>query len=206
VELEYDISPEAEKAMRETKCGLICCSGHLGNWEVGAMLLTRYRSVTGIARPMKNPYVQRLMDRRGMRGDFETIDKHSGRPMDIVRALKRNRALAILSDQHASADNAVIIDFFGRKAATYSTPVVVQKLTGAPIVFAYAARIGFMRFKAHVSGPIFYDIPKEGKDEAVAKATQDLAGRLEAAIREYPGQYLWAHRRWKYAEALERGK
>lgn len=206
VELEYDISPEAEKAMRETKCGFICCSGHLGNWEVGAMILTRYRPVTGIARPMKNPYVQRLMDRRGMRGNFETIDKHSGRPMDIVRALKRNRALAILSDQHASADNAVVIDFFGRKAATYSTPVVVQKLTGAPIIFAYAARIGFMRFKAHVSGPIFYDIPKEGKDEAVAKATQDLAGRLEAAIRQYPGQYLWAHRRWKYAEALERGK
>lgn len=199
-ELEFDISPEAEKAMRDTKCGFICYSGHLGNWEVGAQILTRYRPVTGIARPMKNPRVQRLMDARGMRGDFETIDKHSSRPMDIVRALKRNRALAILSDQHASADNAVVIDFFGRKAATYPTPVVLQRLTGAPIVFAYAARIGFMRFMVHISGPIFYDIPKDGKDDAIVRATQDLSSRLEAAIRQYPGQYLWAHRRWKWAE------
>lgn len=199
-DLECEIDPEAEKAMRETNCGFICSSGHLGNWEVGAQFLTRYRPVTGIARRMGNARVQRLMDSRGMRKDFETIDKHSGRPMDIVRALKRNRALAILSDQHASVDGAVVIDFFGRKAATYSTPVVIQRLTGAPIVFAYAIRTGFMRFRVHIEGPIFYDIPKDAKDEAVANATQDLASRLEAAIRKYPGQYLWAHRRWKYAE------
>ena len=62
-----------------------------------------------------------------------------------------------------------------------------------------------MRFRVHIEGPIFYDIPKDAKDEAVANATQDLASRLEAAIRKYPGQYLWAHRRWKYAERRQGG-
>lgn len=195
--LECDIPKETIRAIEESKCGFICYSGHLGNWEVGAQFLARFRPVTGIARPMNNARVQKLIERKQMRAGFETIDKHSGRPMDIVRALKRNRALAVLSDQHASGDSAVLIDFFGRKAATYTTPVVMQQLTGAPIVFGYAARIGFMRFRVHISEPIFYTIPKEGKAEAIAAATQDLSNRLEAAIHEYPEQYLWAHRRWK---------
>ena len=36
-----------------------------------------------------------------------------------------------------------------------------------------------------------------GKDADRDSATQILNDRLEAAIRQYPEQYLWAHRRWR---------
>lgn len=200
-----DISPVTIDALNESKRGAICVSGHIGNWEIGAQAVSKYKPLTGIARPMNNARVQKLMDEKKMRADFETIDKHSGKPMDMVRALKRDRALAILSDQHASGDSAVIIDFFGRKAATYSTPVVLQQLTKSPILFSYSVREGFMKFRVHFSEPIYYTVTKENKEADIQAATQDLAHRLEDIIRQYPEQYLWAHRRWKYAERCDRG-
>ena len=201
-----EIPKEGLEAIEASKCGFICYSGHFGNWEIGAQALSRFRPVTGIVRPMNNERIQALMDKKKMRADFETIDKHSGRPMDMVRALKRNRALAILSDQHAHGDSAVVIDVFGRPAKTYPTPAVLQQLTGAPIFFSYALRTGFMRFRVHFSAPIFYTISREKKAADIQAATQDLSKRLEEIIRQYPEQYLWAHRRWKYADKLAAGK
>ena len=203
--IEFELSKAAQDAIDASKCGFICYSGHFGNWEVGARALSKFRPVTGIARPMNNERVQALMDRKQMRSDFETIDKHSGRPMDMVRALKRNRVLAILSDQHARGDSAVVIDVFGRPAKTYSTPVVLQQLTGAPIFFIYSLRTGFMRFRIKFSEPLFYNVSKESKAADIQAATQDLSKQLEEIIRQYPEQYLWAHRRWKYAEKLAAG-
>ena len=200
--IEYVLSKEAQDAINASKCGFICYSGHFGNWEIGAQALSRFKPVTGIARPMNNERVQALMDRKQMRADFEIIDKHSGRPMDMVRALKRNRVLAILSDQHARGDSAVVIDVFGRPAKTYSTPAVLQQLTGAPIFFIYSLRTGFMRFRLKFSEPLFYKVSKESKAADILAATQDLSKRLEEIIRQYPEQYLWAHRRWKYAEKM----
>ena len=201
--LVMEVPDSARKAIEESKCGFICFSGHFGNWEVGARAMSSLRPVTGIARPMNNRRVQELMDRKKMRADFETIDKHTERPMDIVRALKRNRALAILSDQHARGDSAAVVDFFGRPAKTYTTPVVMQQLTGAPIFFSYALRVGFMRFRVVFSEPLYYKVSRQNKAADIQAATQDLSKKLEDVIRQHPEQYLWAHRRWKYAERLE---
>ncbi len=200
--IEFDVPEATKDAIEASKRGFICYSGHFGNWEIGAQALSRFHPVTGIARPMNNERIQALMDKKKMRADFETIDKHSGRPMDMVRALKRNRALAILADQHARGDSAVVIDVFGRPAKTYPTPAILQQLTGAPIIFSYSLRTGFMRFRIVFSEPLFYTISKESKTEDILAATQDLSKRLEEIIRQYPEQYLWAHRRWKYSERL----
>ena len=34
-------------------------------------------------------------------------------------------------------------------------------------------------------------------ETAMRQLTERFTARLEAAIREEPGQYLWHHRRWK---------
>lgn len=188
--------PEATRRLLETPGrGIILVSGHLGNWEFGAQAASRYKPLTGIARAMNNPRVQRLLDQRRMRGDFETLDKHLVNPMDLVRALRRDRILALLTDQHASA-GGIVVDFFGRPAATYPTPAVLHRLTGAPILFGTPIRLGPLRYRFTVTEPLQY--AKTGDRETdIRRITQDLAYRLEAAIREHPGQYLWAHRRWK---------
>ncbi|MDD5705457.1 MAG: hypothetical protein PHR35_05995 [Kiritimatiellae bacterium] len=188
--------PPATRALLETPGrGLIMVSGHLGNWEIGAQVLARFKPLTGVARAMNNPRVQALLESRQMRGDFVTVDKHTANPMQLVRALRRGRILALLTDQHAR-DNSVPIDFFGRPARTYTTPAVLHLLTEAPILFGYSVREGVLRYRFILSEPLVY--PTSGdRDADVLRITRDLAKRLEDAIREHPGQYLWMHRRWK---------
>lgn len=191
----FDMPEATRQLLEQPGSGVILVSGHLGNWEFGAQVITCYKPLTGVARAMDNPRIQRLMERRKMRGDFETIDKHAANPLSLVRALRRGRILALLTDQHASA-GGVIVNFFGRPAATYPSPAVLHRLTHAPIIFGSPIRLSTLRYRFVISEPLNYSFTDD-READILRITQDLASRLEAAIRLHPEQYLWAHRRWK---------
>lgn len=197
VKIAVEAPPETLAALNNPAKGIILVSAHLGNWELAAKVCSRHKPVTGIARKMDNPLVQQLMERRGVRAGMRTIDKHDAHPMKIVRVLKRGEMLALLVDQHASGDNAATIDFLGRPARSYTTPAVLQRLTGAPILVGAAIRNGPLDFTLHFSECIDCGLGKDATDEDVRRATQGLADRLGDYIRRWPDQYLWAHRRWK---------
>jgi KDO2-lipid IV(A) lauroyltransferase len=137
------------------------------------------------------------MERRGIRDGMDTIDKHDAHPMKIVRVLKRGEILAMLVDQHANGDSACTIDFLGLPARSYTTPAVLQRLTGAPVVIGAAIRNGPLDFTIHFSEPLRYGLSKSSGEAEIVAATQDMANRLAAHILRRPEQYLWAHRRWK---------
>jgi Kdo2-lipid IVA lauroyltransferase/acyltransferase len=193
--VNFDMPAATRLLLESPGHGIILVSGHFGNWEVGAQVLTHYKPLTGVARAMDNPRIQQLIESRRMRADFETIDKHMVSPMDLVRALRRDRILALLTDQHAGA-GGIAIDFFGRPAATYTTPAVLHRLTRAPILFGSAIRLGTLRYRFILSEPLTY-AATDDREADLLRITQDLAARLETAIRQHPAQYLWAHRRWK---------
>lgn len=197
VAIGVDAPPETLAALNDPSTGIILVSAHLGNWELAAKVCARFKFVTGIARKMNNPYVQRLMERRGIRDGMNTIDKHDAHPMKIVRVLKRGEMLAILVDQHASGDAACTIDFLGLPARSYTTPAVLQRLVGAPILVGAAIRNGPFDFTLHFSAPVWLGLGKDSTDSDIVAATQKIADTLSSFIRKWPEQYLWAHRRWK---------
>lgn len=197
VKIAIEAPPETIAALKDSSQGVIIASAHLGNWELAAKLCSRWKKVTGIARRFDNPYVQRLMEQRGIRDGMETIDKHDAHPMKIVRVLKRGEILAMLVDQHANGDSACTIDFLGIQARSYTTPAVLQRLTGAPVVIGAAIRNGPLDFTIHFSEPLRYGLSKSSGEAEIVAATQDMANRLAAHILHRPEQYLWAHRRWK---------
>lgn len=197
VQIDIDAPPETLAALGDKSRGIILVSAHLGNWELAAKVCSRRKPVTGIARKMDNPLVQRLMERKGVRKGMETIDKHDAHPMKIVRVLRRGEMLALLVDQHASGETACTVDFLGRPARSYTTPAVLQRLTGAPILVGAAIRNAPFYFTLHFSKPIDYGLGKSSGDAEILAATQDIADRLGVLIRRWPQEYLWAHRRWK---------
>ena len=62
----------------------------------------------------------------------------------------------------------------------------------APIVVGSFVRIAPYRYKLVGDAPL-----KFTQNDDRDKATQLLNDRLEKAIRQYPEQYLWSHRRWR---------
>lgn len=113
----------------------------------------------------------------------------------VLKSLKENRLVAFMSDQH-SASGAVVVDFFGRAAATPKGGAAFAVKAGCPIILASLIREKYNRHRAVVERPIFP--PNSGdRDRDIIEMTQAYTSQLEAMVRSYPDQWMWTHRRWK---------
>jgi len=193
--VDWRISPELQQILDDPSRGLILACGHLGNWEIAAQLLSHRKPVVGITRPMNNPYVNRLMQARKPRNRFELTPKHDANMARLVSALKEGKVLAIMIDQHAR-DRGMMIDFFGRPAATHTAIALLHLVTRTPLCFGACVETAPMQFRFHASGPLRFE-PTGDKQQDIRRILEHLTRELETAIRAHPEQYMWGHRRWR---------
>jgi len=193
--IDISMPPETERLLADPEIGGIFVSAHLGNWEVSGHVISFWKGLVAVARTMNNPYSQAFMLRRNPRMHMEIIAKHSADRMSLIRPLKAGRMLGLVADQHA-ASHGVTADFFGHPAKTVTSPARLHLATRCPIVCGYCVRTGPMKFKMRASEPLMYEKTAD-HDSDILRITSDLNKRLEAFIRMYPEQYLWAHRRWR---------
>lgn len=195
-QVEMDIAPECMRVLETQEQGLILASGHLGNWEIAAQFLSTIKPVVGITRRMNNPYADRLMQQRKPRHRFRLTPKHDIDMTRFLSAIKAGEALALLVDQYAPEKRGMMIDFFGTPASTHTSPALLHLITRAPLCFGYCVKTGPGRFLFKAPPPI--ETTRSGHRQTDVKAVLDrLTRELETAIRQYPEQYLWAHRRWR---------
>jgi Kdo2-lipid IVA lauroyltransferase/acyltransferase len=188
--IRYEGFEHFERGLRGGK-GVLFATAHLGNWELSAhahALMTAPMSV--VVRPLDNPLIDRLVEhRRAAAGNSPIGKKESAR--GILKALAANQAVGILIDQNASATEGVFVDFFGVPASANVGFAKLAAHSGAAVVPGFAVWSGAER--RYVLR--FY--PPVAITGDAARDTQAVQSALEAAIREYPDQWLWIHRRWK---------
>ncbi len=194
--VELDLAPETQALLRQPDQGLLLASGHLGNWEVAAQLISYLKPVVGVTRPLNNPYADSLMQKRKPRNRFRITPKHGTDIRRLLDALKQGEILAILFDQHARDSRSLMLPFFGIPASTYTSLAMLHFVTRAPLCFGYAVRTGPLRYRLVADPPLLYK-PTGNRDADTRAVMSQLNTRLEAAIRAHPEQYLWAHRRWR---------
>jgi KDO2-lipid IV(A) lauroyltransferase len=188
--IRYEGFEHYEAAKAKGK-GVLFATLHLGNWELSAYahaLMTEPMHI--IVRPLDNPLLDALVKKRRMGSGNIVFGKSDGiRP--IYRALEANQAVGILVDQNVGLDDGLFVNFFGRKACVSPTFAKLAARTGATVIPGYAVwseaeRKYILRFDPPVAitGNVLID-------------TQRIQNALERAIRAYPDQWLWIHRRWK---------
>jgi len=194
--LQLEIHPEVEDVLNDPSQGLIVTSGHFGNWEIAAHVVSMFKPVVGVTRKMNNPLVERLISERKPRFRFRLEPKHAEDPIHLISVLKRGEALALLTDQHAHPFHGMKVDFFGHPVSSHTSAAMLHLVTRAPLCFAWCRRTGTMSFELKTTGLIRQ--PPSGTKDADVKAILDRLNReLEQVIREAPEQYLWGHRRWR---------
>jgi KDO2-lipid IV(A) lauroyltransferase len=174
--------------------GLILVAGHLGNWELlGAYLAAIGVPVAAVAKRQLNPLSDAFVNRTRRRLGIEVVyDDQAVRR--LPRLLKDGYAIGLLSDQ-AGLGAATYVPFFGRPARTPRGAAVFSLRFGAPLLYVLAARQPNGRFVLHVEE---VEVAHTGDLEAdVDATTARFTAVIERWVRRYPGQYLWAHRRWK---------
>lgn len=192
--VEFDGVERVQAALAAGK-GAIIFSGHFGYWEMHGLahaLILPPMSV--LARPLDNVYLHDLLERM-RRATGNQVIYRQGALRKVLRALQNNECVAILIDQHIQGADAVLVDFFGRPAATTSALATLALRTGAPLIPAFAMPLPGGRYRLVYEHPV--DVPNASSADPVRELTQRCTDVLEMYVRRHPHLWLWMHRRWR---------
>ena len=172
---------------------MIIFSGHLANWEIGALAPAQYGfPAAQIYRAADNPLVDRLVARlRG--GHGELIPKGRLAARRAVAALAGGRHLTLLADQ--KMNDGIAVPFFGRIAMTAPALAYLALRFDCDVLPARVERLDGARFRLTVYPPLPLPHARDRHEGAVA-LMKAVNATLEAWVRERPEQWLWVHRRW----------
>lgn len=176
--------------------GAIGLSGHLGNWELLACRgsLGWGDKLRCVAKRVRfapyNDLVERVRAGLGVKMIYQDES-----PRLLVRLLRDGGLLAILPDQDAKRVHGLFCEFFGHRAYTPSAPASLCLRLGAPMVPSFVVREG-RDYRVLALPPIR---PEEavGASDPVLELTRRWTEVVEGAIRRYPEQWVWTHRRWR---------
>ncbi len=185
-----------ERAKADRK-GIILFTGHIGAWELTSFGF----SVAGhpfsfLVRRIDNPKIEQLVDQTRIRFGNQTIDKFAaGRGM--VKILRSSGTLGLLIDLNTLDEEAIFVDFFGVPASTNFMVAKLALRNQTPIIPLFAPWDDKKkRYQLLVEPTIHPEVT--GDDEAdIRNLTAQLSLVIENAIRRFPDQWLWIHRRWK---------
>ncbi len=179
-----------EEGLRRGR-GVLFATAHLGNWELSAYahaLLTGPMNV--VVRPLDNPLIDRMVERRrSLSGNRILAKKDYARA--ILKALAANQAVGVLVDQNAAPNEGVFVDFFGVAACAATGFMRIAHRSGAAVIPGFAL---WMEEEQRYVLRFYPPLPVSGD---AAADTRALHRKLEEIVRQYPGQWLWMHRRWK---------
>lgn len=183
------------KKIHDEAGGCIFVTPHIGNWE----LLPRVSAFVGIplavvARPLDNEYLEKLILKNRIGGGQILIPKKNAL-FTLQKTLQKGVSIGMLPDQ--STMKGIVVDFFGRPAATTPIPAILAITFNRPIVVVAACRKDESgQYDGFVSDPIWPGEFSSEKEE-IYRITEEMTRNMEKIIRQYPGQYLWMHNRWK---------
>jgi KDO2-lipid IV(A) lauroyltransferase len=188
------VNEDAAKEAIDRGRGVVAVAGHLGNWEIGAaMMAARGYAVDVVAKRTANPlFYERVLSARERLGvgviDFQRATRQA------LQALRAGRSVVFAADQHAGR-SGLWVPFFGRPASTYRGPALMALRTGAAMFLGVPVRMPDGVYEMTLE-PI--PVERTGDmDGDVLRLTVEYTQRLESAVREYPEQYVWQHRRWR---------
>jgi len=176
--------------------GIIFASAHMGSAEVAAAIaIMRGYKITAVTERFGPPAIMDWAQACRARMGVTLVPAH-GAGIRLLRSLRRREMIAFVLDIALDRSDGVPISFFGKPTVFPAGPARLARLSGAPLIFAVAARRPGGRFIAHIEPPLVSN--KElSAEEDIARLTRRLAAAFESYVRRYPEQWyvfrdIWA--------------
>jgi len=187
-----------EAAVAEHGQKLILFTGHIGAWELTSFGFSLFsHTVTFLVRRLDNPKIEELVDSVRSKFGNETLDKLSA-ARSMLKILRSGKtSLGLLPDLNTLDDEAIFIDFFGVPAATTFLVAKLAVRTNTPLIPVFCPW-SYEKGKYLLIVDEAIQINPTGDEDAdVRRLTIEMTRQIENQIRQYPGQWLWIHKRWK---------
>lgn len=183
--------------------GVIAVTGHIGNWEMGGIVLSDMGySVTSVALEHSNPRVHVLLNQQRAGRGVEVLTI-GGYLRGCYRALKEGKILALLGDRNVT-EGGLELEFFGRPMMFPSGPARLSVRTGAPMVPGFMIRRFNDSWHMSLEEPIYAD-PTMDREEAIRDMTARFVLVLEKYVALHPSQWSIFYDFWD-PPAIEKHK
>jgi len=182
---------------RLARKGVLLLTAHLGNWEVGGLMLAQVKQpIHVVLVPDMFPGVERERRRLHERCGVTEIrvDRSIAPTLAILRALSSNGIVAMQGDRDFD-NTGVAAPFFGREAFFPRGPLRVAMASGATVLPAFIVRMPDGRYRAIVEGPLPIDTAGD-RDRALRVNIGRYVAILERYVREYPDQWYCFYPFW----------
>lgn len=165
--------------------GAIILCPHIGSWELAGMFCAHHGGITSLYKPQPG-VIDDLIRSGRQRLGANLVSSDGGGVRALLAALRRGERVGILPDQDPPQGAGAFAPLFSIEAHTPTLVNGLAQRTQARILFSYAERVGWRRFRFHV-------LPAPDAAHSVAA----MNGAVERAILHLPGQYWWSYRRFR---------
>jgi KDO2-lipid IV(A) lauroyltransferase len=175
--------------------GVILALPHLGGWEWAAAWVTSLgHNIVAVVEDLEPPELLDWFVRQREAYGLEVVPLGPDVSATVLKALRDNRIVALLSDRDLSGDG-IEVEFFGEKTTLPAGPAMLALRTGAVILpTAVYFRAGRGHF-GDIGAPV--DTERHGRlREDAQRITQDIARRFEVLIRKAPEQWHLLQPNW----------
>ena len=177
--------------------GVILISAHIGNWEMAHQSISCYlqKSLVLVARELQSKaFDQWILKLRARFGN--TIIYKEGALPDMTRTLRQGKVLGLLIDQETKRSEGVDVTFFDRTVSATPSAALLAIRCKSPVLPVFCIREADSRLTLVVEPPL--TMQRTGGLRADLKTnTQIMTSAIERAVRAYPEQWFWFHKRWK---------
>lgn len=197
--IEIEGEENVWEAFKNSK-GVILASVHAGSWEFSNIICARLGFpfalfVKGQKFPRLNQLLNSYRENKGCK-----IITRAGGLKELVGSLKNNQAVGMTMDQGGGP--GMLIDFFGRPASMPTGAIKLALKYGTALVPVFFTRVRGPKIKIWV-GKQFVISGTDDKEEDIKNNLRKVVSVFEGFIRQYPREYLWIYKIWKYSDRRE---
>ncbi|MFC2133282.1 lysophospholipid acyltransferase family protein [Bacteroidota bacterium] len=177
--------------------GVVLLTAHFGNWELGGASVSSQLGIPFhvLAKPQRNSYMTKWLKMSRERfGSKEILLGMSVR--DLYSAIKEKNIVGVVGDQRGPKDGPRV-KFFEQMTATFGGVASIALKTNTPVLMSMIVRQPDGIYKAYFEEISFTEINGTDEEKIIA-FNQKYMNILEKYVREYPEQWFWMHKIWKY--------
>jgi len=177
--------------------GVIMISAHIGNWEMAPPFVSNYfkKPVVSVARQVGPEPLGRWIYWLRTRFGNIILDKKGALPA-MARTLKKGNILGILIDQGTKRSEGVEVKFFGKTTTATPVAAMLARRFDSAVLLSYCIREPGKYLTLVVDPPL--NLQKTDDVHAdLQNNTQMMTDAIEKAVKAYPEQWFWFHKRWK---------
>lgn len=179
-------------SLRRDERGVLLVSGHVGNWELLNLYLSRHIDMATLYRAPSGPALDAFINQPRSRFGADMVPGDRAAIRTLLTQLRKGKAAAIAADIQPKRGEGVFVPFFGIPALTMTLVHKLACRTGCRVILTWAKR----RPGGQGWDLSLIEAGEWIRQEDPVAALAGMNDWLETAIRSAPAQYLWLYKRF----------